>query len=192
MKIPFEILDDDLGLRIILFLKTKHELYKNTYEVLLKPLVSFSKPAGGGVRRCPSFSSQGHGGATLRNSKLLLSVVILTLAIKSCSGEERMPHTRRCVVDKPSRTGSTHRKNGWASQQICYIQCNKTGHYQITSCPVPASPPPPWWQWRSHNCGGVGDGSLTVSEATWVPREGTQRQWKPLSGRMNKRRKEEW
>lgn len=37
---------------------------------------------------------------------------------------------------------------------------------------VPASPPPPWWQWRGHNRGGVGDGSvnaisrLTVAEAT--------------------------
>lgn len=59
MKIPFEILDDDLGLRIILFLKTKHELYKNTYEVLLKALVSFSKPAGAGGQKMPFFLFSG-------------------------------------------------------------------------------------------------------------------------------------
>lgn len=157
MKIPFEILDDGIGLRIILFLKTKPELYKNTNEVLLKPLFSFSKPAGGrGSRDALLSPSQGHCGAKLRNSKLLLGVVISTLAIKSWSGEERTLHTMRCVVDKPSRTGSTHSKNSWTSQQTCYIQCDKTGHYEITSCPVPASLPPPWWQWRGHNVVGWG------------------------------------
>lgn len=70
---------------------------------------------GGGAQDALRSPPQGHCGAKLRNSKLLLSVVISTLAIKSCSGEERTPHTRRCVVDKPSRTGSTHSKNGWAS-----------------------------------------------------------------------------
>ena len=119
---------------------------QNAYEVLPEPPVSFSMPAGR-VRRCPSFSFSGTSWGKATKPTVTFREVISTLAIKSCSGEERTLHTVRHVVDRPSRTGSNHSKS-WASQGTYYIQCDKAGHQPITSCPVPPSLPPPWWQWQ--------------------------------------------